>query len=788
MPSRSLNITDKDFKRYNFNYYKVQLPYYNDVGEGNYTDNKVVTGWEITSITGGTPGSYTTGSDVTLDGEGNVTATPYNFADRNCTQKDIYATSGRVFAQGAYFDVPNGVTAITIRAHWADCVYLSDPNYDKTYTSSYGGNTNDPGGNNITVMGTRYTDGENALINGDNQKVYTTMTNAINALNRTSGSSVYDYAVVLVGNYHHYYGENPIKNDGNGFTIMSADLDGDNEPDNCFIYQHTNRQPVSPIRFDFLCWSGIGMAQKPSNSTRMPDIGIFKPRGWFEVTNTCLAHFYQFEYDWSTKNADQDGSPLILLGGIYEQIVSSNDGAPTHTKYIHLGSNAWFKMFNNGIHADKDYFTPHKPISVTGGDYDLFYLSGMFRPDATANEDHAECYISGGYFGEVAGAGMEKINGDVYWQIDHADIEAFYGGGINAAQPVQGDITTDITNSNVTTFCGGPKFGDMVTGKKVTTTASGCTFGQYFGAGYGGTSLNRIRKYNLTNSRNYNFNSSWVSSYSRAYETSTKTTPNGTGGPTNDITVNAIATNYEYELFPFSGFANDNNVGRFYVNYASLSLAATQDVSSTLTGCTINGDFYGGGNLGKVNGDISSTLTDCTVNGSVYGAGFSAAAPTVDVMNKEGFSTEPQYDTNSGFYIQGVYPASVPYTWKYTDTPVAAGNEFDDSDGHHYILTNVNFPAEGGTVTGNVTLNITGSKTEITGDVYGGGALASSNTDQYKETSPVTATKTTVNLLGGKITGDVYGGGQGGESTAAYVGNTQVNLNGLSATEYAGCL
>ena len=772
-----LNITDKDFKRYNFNYYKVQLPYYNEVGVGNYTDNKVVTGWKITSIEGGTPGTFK--AEDSSEG--------YNFADRDCTQKDLYRVTGRVFSQGAYFDVPNGVTGITIEPVWAKAVYLADPCYDKTYTKDFSNNNGNA--TDITAMGTRYFNGESYLINGSSQQVYTTMGNAITALGRPAGSSVYDYAVVLVGNYHHYYGDSQIKNDDNGFTIMSADLDGDNEPDNCFIYQHTNRQPVSPIRFDFLCWSGIGMAQKPSNSTRMPDIGIFKPRGWFEVTNTCLAHFYQFEYDWGTKNADKDGSPLILLGGIYEQIISSNDGAPTHTKYIHLGSNAWFKMFNNGIHADKDNFTPHKPISVTGGDYDLFYLSGMFRPDATANEDHAECYISGGYFGEVAGAGMEKINGDVYWQIDHADIEAFYGGGINAAQPVQGDITTDITNSNVTTFCGGPKFGDMVTGKKVTTTASGCTFGQYFGAGYGGTSLNRIRKYNLTNSRNYNFNSSWVSSYSRAYETSTKTTPNGTGGPTSDITVNAIATNYEYELFPFSGFANDNNVGRFYVNYASLSLATTRNVTSTLTGCKITGNFYGGGSLGKVEGDVTSTLTDCEVKGNVFGAGFSAAAPTVEVMKKEAFKTEPKYDGNSGFYILGVYPDSETYTWHQAES-VSAGNEFDEAT--KYIYTTVDMTALG-TIVGDVTLNIRGTTT-VSGDVYGGGALASSNTGTNK--------KTTINLLGGTITGNVYGGGMGQlaadavgtpgtagyvaakEDVEAKVGSTQVNLNGMDASEY----
>lgn len=760
--SLSLNITDKDEDRFNFNYYKVQLPYYNQVGTGNYTYNKVVTGWKITSITGGTAGEFTTGTD----------APAYNFADRDCTQKDLYSFTGRVFSQGAYFDVPNGVTAITIQPHWADCVYLSDPYYDKTYSNSFTGN-------DITAMGTRYTNGENYLINGSSQAVYTTMSEAIDALNRSSKSSVYDYAVVLVGNYHHYYKSNPIKDDDDGFTIMSADFDLDNEPDNCFFYQHEQRRNISPVRFDFLCWPGIGMAQKPSDSNRLSSIGIFNPRGWFEVTNTCLAQFSQVEYN----NGMSSAAPYILLGGVVEQIVSGNNGVSDKTQYLHLGGSAWFKMFSNGSHMDKDYSTPHIPISVTGGDFDSFYLSGMFRPSVKPKADNAECYISGGRFGEVAGAGQEQINGNVTWMIDHADIENFYGGGVNSEKPVTGNINTIIKNSHVGEFCGGPKFGDMTTGKTVTTNATKCTFGAYYGAGYGGTSLYRKGYENSYTVLNYNFNQWAYNHYGRSYNSTYK----------------GIATSYEYELIPRSGFTADENVGRFYVNYASVSLARTHNVTSTLTGCTIEGDFYGGGNLGQVDGDVTSTLTDCTVTGNVYGAGFAATAPTVDVLPKPkvntnednitgaGYIIRPQYNGTAGTYTIGVTPTPVTYTWAYDPSKATNNNVFDDTN--HIIYTNVNFPELGGTVTGNVTLNITGSDTNITGDVYGGGALASSNTDQYKETSPVTATKTTVNLLGGKITGDVYGGGQGrlasDDETAvvALVGNTQVNLNGLSATE-----
>ena len=70
-----IDRTDKDFDRFNYNYDKIQLPYFNDVGTGNYTDNKVVTGWKITKMDGGTAGTFTAADE--WDG--------YNFADRKCT-------------------------------------------------------------------------------------------------------------------------------------------------------------------------------------------------------------------------------------------------------------------------------------------------------------------------------------------------------------------------------------------------------------------------------------------------------------------------------------------------------------------------------------------------------------------------------------------------------------------------------------------------------------------------------------------------------------------------------
>jgi len=283
-PSLTLNITDKDPDHFNFNYYKVQLPYYNEVGTKNYTGNRVVTGWKIVSITGGTAGNFTTGDDATTDTNGKITSTPYNFADRNCTNKDLYGTGGsnRIFNQGAYWDVPEGVTAITIEPYWAKCVYLAAPNADKVYNKEMESGYDVPnvGGGEI------YKNGNSYPIAGENQVVYTTMGNAIASSGTAlfSGGdansySVYDYAVVLVGNYHHFNSIEASK--AKPYTVTSIDLDGDNEPDYSYMLRFNGRTECHPVRTDFINIPGLGMAQKSTGGTGSYNFGIMIPKGWF---------------------------------------------------------------------------------------------------------------------------------------------------------------------------------------------------------------------------------------------------------------------------------------------------------------------------------------------------------------------------------------------------------------------------------------------------------------------------------------------------------------------------
>ena len=779
----TLIITDKDPDHFNFNYAKVQLPYYNEVGTKNYSGSRVVTGWMITSITGGTTGTFS----VPANDNPPADAPYYNYADRKCTNKDLYSVSGRIFNQGDYWNVPEGVTAITIKPYWAKAAFVADDYRDVVYNT--GMNTKKYVG---TVGGGKWFTNGNShdfTFKGETLSltVYSEISNAASALSISNSYTVNDYAVVLVGNHHYYNGG---KNKAIGgskvpYTVMSADFDCDNEPDYSLIMRCDGRAVTHPVKYDFLCMPGFGMAQKSTGGTGSYNFGIPKPDGWYEVTNTALFRVTQMEYSPSSRAKN----PIILHGGVIEQWVSSQGAANSggdagdRTSYFYLGDNVWFKEFHIGVHQDYQNPTPHPPISVTGGDYDEFYLTGLYRADANKYNDNAECYVNGGHFGIMAGAGMEGIGtadgkGNITWIIDHADIAEFYGGGINASNPAIGNISTTISNSHVDQFCGGPKFGDMSSGKTVTTVATDCTFGTYYGAGFGGNSYGRYAPSNKSDSTNIKWNIWVTAQYTQSYSSNASYT--------------GVSTQINYQFIPMSG--NTTNVARLFVEYVKFSLATCNNVTSTLTGCTVTGNYYGGGSLGKVDGDVTSTLTNCTMMGNVYGAGFSASLPTVEV-DSIGFRIEPLYYDQLGTYRTAVKGTTTTYSWEHAATVNSTATAIDKTN--HILYTTEDLTTLG-TVTGNVNLTIGGTTTvggsvfgggeeskvaggievtlqddvEVTGSVFGGGNLG------------VVESSTNVTIGGGSVSHSVYGGGN-----QAGVGGSDVTLAGGSVLEgiYGGC-
>lgn len=762
-------ITDMDSLHYDFGYRKIQLPYYNTVFgnpnganweekyAGNYTD-QVVTGWKITNVIGGTQGSFTADWQY-----------GYNFADRKCTEKDLYSKSGRVFAQGGYYYVPDGVTEITIEAYWGKAIYVrnKDGYYDRVNITV--GNT----GAAFAPAGTRDNNVNGATIQT------TSIKDALTAANIDAKKTVYDYALVLVGNVQESVGQKDVTHATEatrGFTIMSVDFDFDEEPDYCLEWQlgfQTKRQVIAPIRFDFLPVVELGIAGKLHNSKYFLSLGCFRSKGHFEVTETAFIRFGQFEFELK----ERDEGPIILNGGIYDQYCrGKNDETNQHINYVILGGHIVMPSFTPGAHVSSGakYQTRHCAVNVLGGDFTSFYLTGGYNEGITPFVDNPHCYIDGGRFGTIAAAYKEGIAGDVTWRINRALIGEFYGGGVMAQKDgttykiVKGSIDVVIDNSIVGKYCGGPKFGDMVSGKTVTTSASNTVFNQFFGAGNGGTNYMQYANTDATGAP--------VSDWSGTINS------NYTPGKYRNKDQGYHA-DYDIEVInPSTGDYTDGRVvNRSYYYSAQFATTNTGNVTSTLNNCTINTNFYGGGFLGGVTGDVTSTLKNCTVKGAVFGAGYSASAGTVNIHNKDKVPPVPN------LYTGMIKPQSggtfTTYEWTNNKTfgtkTLSTGSPTilnPNNDGKNYIYTEVSLDNLG-SVTGKVTLTIDGTTT-VSQSVYGGGEESTVNGDTEVNVKGGTIGTTG---KGGATWGNVYGGGKGKENdvTAGLVkGNTNINISG----------
>ena len=796
--SKNITITAMDIENNDFCYGKIQLPYYNSIfGDpnsndwttrygGNYGD-QVVVGWEITSVTGGTEGTLVKNWQ---DG--------YNFADRDCTNKD----KERIFAQGGYYYVPNGVSAITITAKWANAVYLdnsADHSYDRVYMS-YNTDPNKYIGYHFAPAGSR----PSSL--GNDKTVQTASVSS-----KIPDGNVYEKAIVLVGNHQYRTDGYDVGTKDKGCTIISADFDFDDEPDYCLEWQlgtGTNRQSICPIRFDFLPVIEIGMAMKEDGSTQYYSLGCYLPLGHFEVTETSLIHFGQFEFGNAARTKD---APLILNGGIFDQYckgTKAKTNADDHIDYVILGGNVYIPSFSPGAHvnAGAKYPTRHCAVNVLGGRINNLYLTGNFNNAVTPNTDNPHCYIDGGNFKQIAAAAKEGINGDVYFRINHSVINEFYGGSTLADKLVTGNINVTVDNSKITKYCGGPKFGNMTldavnpeNNKTVITNATGTTFGVYYGGGNGGTSY--VQYESADNTVNdvtagFNWNTTGkLNSY----------TPNGyrNGGK------NYMA-DYEMEIVNTStGTDAKKGIFRTYLYAAQFSATNTGPITNNLTNCKVLTSFYGGGNLGGVIGDVTSTLTDTEVMGSAFGAGYSASVPEVTIYNKD--KTAPTLNVYTGIITPTPDPdptsTSTTYTWCYKNKTtnvvipsgvvipagVGTGKPTFEYAGKKYFYTEESLENLG-TVTGKATLTIDGTTT-VRESVYGGGEESGVGGD-----TEVTVNSGAIGIQGessyGYRYGNVYGGGKGkidneGNLVVSKVadldaglvkGNTSVTINGTTAT------
>ena len=823
-----ISITDMDTLAYDWNYGKIQLPYYQSVFHTPKisTDDYIVTGWKITSVTGGTLGSLATSG-----------INAYNFADRNCTSKDIYSsTNKRVFAQGGYYNVPYGVTEITITAHWGKAYYVCETNNDK-YSNSTSAEEN-------TMYGTasRSAYGEDKE-EKENVTVYTTIAEALKHMSSATGTTVYDQAIVLLSDVHYYNsaGKNAFTGETNTgtnnnsgkmpFTLTTIDEDYDNEPDHCMFHYFNGRCPFNPIRIDFIPYLDYCMSGVHNEAYKYQ--GIPLPTGHFEITETAQARYYQFEYE-NTGNTSKAEAPLILNGGVFEQMVTVHTDNPAkRTTYIQMGGHVWFKVFAPGTHPDNKSTTKYCPVTVTGGQYEGFYLSSYLKTVSNdySNNNPVKCYISGGRIGEYASCGNESVTGDATVKVDHLIVDNFFGGGINSAEKITGNIDVTIDSSIVHgIFAAGPKFGSMNTGKVVTTHATGTTFGTYYGAGYGGTATSPAGSLLQSSKEKGKFRfATALAKYSPGKYTIAGTHHNDID--TNVDHVSGVEIDYYFELMPFSS-SNGQYVDRVYIRKANLSMAETEAVTSTLTGCTVNGNFYGGGFVGQVKGTATSTLTDCRVMGNVFAGGDNATAPTAKVYPKPDAQKYPL--VSSGVILQvdkNELVTPVEYTWTNRLSDFGANvTEVADLDSiyaqaipgididttYYYIYTPEDLSLVGKCQATNLTVinTVVGTPGDTnTGSIYGGGNQAAmpvdvaaacttsvkveGNTRVYRDVfgaGRIGLVKGNTSVTIGKsgksgkdhrplVLGDVYGGGE----LADVEGNTHVTMyEGVTGPIYGG--
>lgn len=749
--SQSLPLTDMDTANHDYTWGKIVLPFANEFSgwtmpaSGSNDYDKIVVGWEITSIAGGTAGSTPTPANF------------YNFCDPDCTAKDLYSNTNYVWAQGGNYIVPNGVTAITFTAHIVNAYYLSDPYPDEGFNNNY---------STSCFTGTQ--------LSGDTyngKTVYHSLKAAYDKMENQNSHNPASQAVVLVGNYHiSTYSSNSSHTDksvwnesGNTFsnsyalkaaTIMSIDADNNQMPDYALVCAVTNspgRAECPPTRFDFVSCPGLGISSY-TRSGNLPNVAIMHSAGWFEVTETGFMHLT--EYEVRPQAFKYENSPCILNGGIYEKFIfgsnRTSSGNNNKFSYFKFGGNVYITDFNpghkNNSNDPKVIYTP-KPVNVCGGQIDLCYMNGQTYNLTQTGDVHF--FANGGYIKTFQGANQSKLVGNMTAVMHHVLIDEYYGGGAvkYAGGQITGNISTTINDSYVKFFVAGPKFGDMANGKTVTTVANGTTFGEYYGAGYGGTSLVKNREssdspaFNGTD-RDYNQPWSTFSNKRLNYDAS-----NGT----------CVSYNRTYFIYAGGGVPGSKNGNETFNNeYATLSLAQTRNVSSTMTNCIFQNNFYGGGCQGSVNGTITSTLTGCTVARSVYGGGYKADATPIKVYGP----TDPGisvFKAGMGFFTKFGTPTAETYTW------------VSDADGtvdnaNKTIGTSVNM-ANMGRVLGNISLTINGGT--VGENVYGGG-----------NESPADAS-TTVLIQKNKdqqaqVTGHVFGGGRG--QTAIVGQNTEVKV------------
>lgn len=219
-------------------------------------------------------------------------------------------------------------------------------------------------------------------------------------------------------------------------------------------------------------------------------------------------------------------------------------------------------------------------------------------------------------------------------------------------------------------------------------------------------------------------------------------------------------------------FGGNNTSGNI-----SGTIAVNVNWTTGVGACSHNymGDVFGGGNLAAYSGSPSVTLTNGTVSGNIYGGGNEAGVGG-STVNINGGAMTAGKGIYGGCNTSGVVSGDIAVNIN-GGSLGTAGNALYGIFGGGY--------GQSTSTTGNVTVTIgdaAGTKTPtIYGDIYGGSALGSVNSDASDLTK--------IDFLNGTLHGNIYGGGLGdaGDASKGWVnGEVQVNISSESQAQ-ANC-
>ena len=181
-----------------------------------------------------------------------------------------------------------------------------------------------------------------------------------------------------------------------------------------------------------------------------------------------------------------------------------------------------------------------------------------------------------------------------------------------------------------------------------------------------------------------------------------------------------------------------------------------------ISGGTMHGSVYGGGENGYVKGGVKVNVTGGTVENDVYGGG---ALADTNTGNGNEYIAIPRITT--GASVSGLYEKE----YKSASGTAQTGVTYYELTGGKYVVKKV---AVGASVANLYVINY---------------KPTSDGTAQANKTYYNNIHTTTVRLTGGVINGDAYGGGLGDANTPAYVwGDVLVDLNGETSYGTGGTI